>query len=104
MYSQKITSYRWFCILIRYSKCKQCIIVLLKRIGDAYKVDKRQKDFILDLMKLKVPKLLLVPEDDDCDVEMIFIKMIQTFIRENELKDVIMHQILSIVVTLCVCV
>ena len=68
-------------------KCKHCIVELLKRIGDAYKVDKRQKIFILDLMMLDVPNLLFVPKDDD---------------RENELQDVIMHQILSIVVTLCV--
>jgi len=85
-------------------KCKHCIVELLKRIGDAYKVDKRQKKFILDLMTLNVPNLLLVPEDDDRDVEMKFFKMIQTFIQENELQDVIMHQILSIVVTLRVCV
>jgi len=80
-------------------KCKQCIIVLLKRIGDAYQVDKRQKTFIFDLMKLDVPKLLLVPEDDDRDVEMTFIKVIQTFVRQNELQNIIMNEILLIMVS-----
>ena len=80
-------------------KCKHCIVGLLKRIGDSYKVDKRQNEFISDLMKLNVPKLLHVPEDDDHDVEMAFTKMIHIFIRENELQEVIINQLLSIVVS-----
>ena len=79
------------------------MVGLLKRVGDAYKDDKKQHIFVSDLMKLNVPNLLLVPEDDDRDVEMAFIKIIQTFIQENGLHEVIIDQLLSILVSF-VCV
>ncbi|XP_065915635.1 uncharacterized protein [Dysidea avara] len=85
-------------IIKRFSNitCKICVVGLLKRVGDAYKDDKKQHIFVSDLMKLNVPNLLLVPEDDDRDVEMAFIKIIQTFIQENGLHEVIIDQLLSI--------
>ena len=70
----------------------------MKRVGDAYMVDKRQIRFFVDLVKLNVPDLLHVPEDDDHDVELRFNKLIQNFVKENNLRESLLEQLLIVVV------
>lgn len=74
---------------------------LLKRVGDAYKSGKKQGNFVLDLMKLDIPNLLVVEsfKQDDPDVEQLFIDMIHVFVQRNALRDAIMGQITSIMVS-----
>ena len=49
-------------------------------------------------MKLDVPNLLHIPEDDDHDVEIAFINMIHSFVQDNELREVILKQLVLIMV------
>jgi len=77
--------------------CKICIVSLLKRIGDAYKADKKQHKFIEDLMALNIPDLLLA---ESADVEVAFVGMIHDFVQKYGLQQVIMEQVLMIVVGL----
>jgi len=74
--------------------CKHLIIGLLKRIGEAYKVDNRQNKFVEDLVALNVPDLLV----GSADVEVAFIDMIHKFVQNYGLQQVIMEQVLGIVV------
>ena len=78
--------------------CKICIVSLLKRIGDAYKADKKQHKFIEDLMALNIPDLLLA---ESADVEVAFVGMIHDFVQKYGLQQVIMEQVLMMVVGLC---
>ena len=80
--------------------CKQCIVGLLNRAGKAYKICKNQNSFVTDLLKLNVPKLLFVPEDVSYQVEKAFSDMIQSFIQENGLQQIITEQAVVIVVRL----
>jgi len=75
--------------------CKKCIVNLLRRIGEAYKVDKRQHKFVEDLMALNIPDLLAGSED----VETAFSNMMHEFIRKYGLQQVILEHVLMIVVS-----
>jgi len=72
----------------------------MKRVGDAYKSARKQRNFVIDLMKLDIPKLLLVEsyKPDDPNVEQMFIDMIRTFVQRNALRDILMGQITTIMV------
>ena len=81
--------------------CRICIVGLLERISKAYKSDKRHNIFVMDLMKLDVPDLFLLQsnKEDAVKVEQKFIEMVCSFIQKNTLRDVILRQIPSIMVS-----
>lgn len=81
--------------------CRICIVGLLERISKAYKSDERHDMFVMDLMKLDVPDLFLVKsnKEDALKVEQRFIGMVRTFIQKNTLRDIILSQIPSIMVS-----
>ena len=76
--------------------CKKCIVSLLRRIGETYKIDKKQNKFVEDLMALNVPDLLNGSED----VVTAFTDMIHEFIQKYGLQKIITEQVLTIVVSL----
>ena len=84
-----------------YVHCRISIVGLLERISKAYKSDERHDMFVMDLMKLDVPKLFLVQsnKEDAVKVEQKFIGMVRSFIQKNTLRDVILSQIPSIMVS-----
>ena len=96
-YINVIFSYRFS----SYVHCRICIIGLLERINKAYKSDKRHDMFVIDLVKLDVPNLFLVQSNkkDAVKVEQKFIGMVCSFIQKNTLRDVILSQIPSIMVS-----
>ena len=81
--------------------CKSCIVDFIERISKAYKSDKRQNTFVLDLVKLDTPNLLLVqsPKEDDSRADLLFIEVIHTFIHKNALREVILNQVPKIMVS-----
>ena len=84
-----------------YVHCRISIVGLLERISKAYKSDERHDMFVMDLMKLDVPNLFLVKsnKEDAVKVEQKFIGMVRSFIQKNTLRDVILSQIPSIMVS-----
>ena len=52
-------------------------------------------------MKLDIPNLLVVesPKQDDPNVEQLFIDMIHSFVQRNALRDSLMGQIATIMVS-----
>ena len=91
---------RIFLFFVRFSdaNCRKSIVSLIKRIGETYVTDKRQRHFVKDLMSFTVPGLLQLSTDDN-EVKKLFIEMIHTYIRKNGLQEVILEQILSFVVS-----
>ena len=87
----------------RFSRvhCRICIVGLLERINKAYKTSKKQNTFVMDLMQLDSPDLFLVqsPKEDDPKVDKLFIGMVRTFIQKNTLREIILSQIPSIMVS-----
>lgn len=81
--------------------CKSCIVGFIDRISKAYKSGKRQSTFVLDLVKLDTPDLLLVqsPKEDDPRVDQMFIEVVRTFIQKNALREVILNQVPTIMVS-----
>lgn len=70
-----------------------------------YQADKRQKEFVLDLLQLKVPKLFAVEEgcEDltdymDKEVAKKFTSFLRIFINRNALKHSILIQMTAILV------
>ena len=84
-----------------HAHCKSCIVDFIERISKAYKSDKRQNTFVLDLVKLDTPNLLRVqsPKEDDPRVDLIFIEVVRTFIHKNALRKVILNQVPTIMVS-----
>ena len=85
--------------------CKSCIVGFIERISKGYESTKRQSAFVLDLIKLDTPNLLLVqsPKEDDPRVDQMFIEMVRTFIHKNGLREVILNQVPTIMVSTYVC-
>ena len=82
--------------------CKSCIVGFIERISKGYKSAKRQSTFVVDLIKLDAPNLLLVesPKEDDPRVDQMFIEMVRTFIHKNALREVILKQVPTIMVSI----
>ena len=61
---------------------------------------KKPFSFVMDLMKMDVPKLLLIhtPRENDPDVEQLFINMLCTFIQRKALNEIILCQVEDIMV------
>ena len=73
----------------------------LQLVADRYKSDGRAGDFILDLLRLQVPKLLSIEPGEEVagqEVQSEFKKFLQDFIRRNALKHTILTQTSAIVV------
>lgn len=82
------------------------LLDLLKSVASGYLADKRQTEFILDLLQLKVPKLFAVEkeademaEKEDMEVAKKFSLFLRGFISRNALK----HSILTQMTALLVC-
>ena len=61
---------------------------------------KKPFSFVMDLMKMDVPKLLLIhtPRENDPDVEQLFINMLCTFIQRKAVNEIILCQVDDIMV------
>ena len=73
----------------------------LQKVADRYKSDSRAGEFVLDLLKLQVPKLLSIEPGEEVagqEVQSEFKKFLQDFIRRNALKHTILTQTSAIVV------
>ena len=90
--------------LLRYSGAHGHYYIkdFLKSVANRYLVDGRAGDFVLDLLRLKVPRLLaLEPGEEEAGqaVQDEFKRFLQDFIRRNALKHTILSQITDIVVS-----
>lgn len=73
----------------------------LQSVADRYKKDGRSRDFVLDLLKVQVPKLLSLESEEkvaDQDVQSEFQTFLQDYIRRNALKETILNQTRDIMV------
>ena len=96
-------------VVLRFGGARNHFFLLdfLKSVADSYLVDKRQKEFVLDLMQLKVPKLFAIeegaedPEDvekEDVEVGKQFTIFLRSYINRNALKHSILTQMTSLLV------
>ena len=80
----------------------------LLAVAAGYLADKRQTEFVLDLLQLKVPKLFGIEEGgdstaekDDAEVAKCFSLFLRTFINKHALKRSILNQMTTILVCTC---
>ena len=71
----------------------------LQKVADSYKSDGRARDFVLDLLKLQVPKLLSSESEEEAKKMWSEFKIfLQGFIRRNTLQQALLTQTTAIVV------
>ena len=73
----------------------------LQKVADIYKSEDRAEEFVLDLLKLQVPKLLSTEnaeEAKDQEVRSEFKRFLQDFIKRNALEHSILTRASAIVV------
>ena len=80
------------------------LLKFIKSIGTQYVTDKRPHDFILDLLKIDVPKLFALPEKTDngydvaVEVQSNLSTFVQDYIYSNDLKKGLLPRMSKILV------
>lgn len=81
------------------------LLDFLKSVADSYLKDKRQQQFVMDLLQLKVPKLFAVEEGanetiekEDETVARKFSAFLRNFINRHALKNSILNQMTTLLV------
>ena len=76
------------------------LLDILKRVASRYHDDGRARDLVMDLLKLKVPKLFAVEQGGEKDekVRLLFSSFLSDYIRRNALKHTILMKMSKIMV------
>ena len=76
------------------------LLDFLKRVANRYCDDGRAGDFVMDLLKLKVPKLFAVEQggEKDEEVRCMFTTFLRNYIHRNALKHTILKNMSKIMV------
>ena len=100
-------------IVVRFGGARNHFFLLdfLKAVAAGYLSDKRQQEFVVDLLQLKVPKLFAVEEGadgpeaaekEDTEVARRFSVFLRAYINRNALKHSILNQMSTLLVCLIV--
>ena len=92
-------------VVMRFGGARNHFFLLdfLQSVATGYLADRRQKEFILDLLQLSVPKLFAVEEGcedaaEDMEVTKKFTFFLRSFISRHALKHSILTQMTAILV------
>ena len=75
----------------------------LQSIAIKYQEDRRARDFVVDLVKIRVPRLLAIEPGEEkagSEVQTSFKQFLQSYIRRNALKHTLLTHISHIMVSL----
>ena len=82
------------------------LLDFLKSVAEGYLADKRQQEFVMDLLQLKVPKLFAIEEGadetmkkEDATVARKFSTFLRNFINRHALKNSILSQMTALLVS-----
>ena len=96
-------------VVVRFGGARNHFFFLdfLRLVASSYVANRRQKEFVLDLLRLSVPKLFAVDEGcdnatemEDKEVAKEFTFFLSSFISRHALKHCIMTQMTAIMVCL----
>ena len=90
-----------FCFPYRFSgaHAHNCIHDFLQSVAKRYEESGRAKDFVLDLLALRVFKLFAIESEEDKAVQESFKASLLAFIRRNALKHALLSDMTVIMVT-----
>jgi hypothetical protein len=84
------------------------LLDFLKNVSNSYLSEKRQSEFVVDLLQLKVPKLFAmeegsdeIAEKEDLEVGRKFSFFLRAYINRHALKQSILAQMSTLLVCVC---